>query len=143
MHASDFLSPITGAILLTMAALAATAIRVRSAYVDRRAMRDAELRGRMCDSLTRRMMKGSIRREWFRMSKLVILLFLICTMTGSPLRTGIVVEIGDGWMDGVRSYLLALIALGLLLNSVLDQMLQRYALSFRLPEYGQAAEGEP
>jgi hypothetical protein len=135
---------------ITFLALVATSIRVRAVYADRREFRRAvkvgEVVSRRDVELHARLIRGAIRREWVRWVK--------CIIAGLAIATSYFfyrerIEISAGFPAVVvlaaRNWFMALIVAGIGVNSVLDELMQSWALRHaqRLPQPKPAREDKP
>lgn len=115
----EFSAPKIIAMLIAIAATITTIVRLIEAYADSRAAKLAVQHGARLIPPTRRLLLGSIRREWIRLSKHLILIASIIRISpGAP-------------YPDLGAIGLAAVAAGLALNSILDQIDQRAALRWR------------
>lgn len=115
------LTPTAGIPLaLALIAIFTTARRVRSAYTDRRIVCQLIESGGIDparEDVNNRNTAGTIRREWFRVIKCFVLVGAI-GLSYTPWASD----------SGLRNWADGLIAVGLFLNSVLDERLQGWTI---------------
>lgn len=121
-------------LLITIAALMVTLVRVGAALADRRALDRATAAGLIDDHpVTRRVVGSGLRREGVRVYKHVL------TIGGAA--SGFTAMVRSENYVLILTWAFAAIAVGLMLNSLFDHWLQRFAMNHLSQERRREQQG--